>query len=88
MHFDFTDDFFSSLLISLFFKYLSLYGGVLTELSEEVTHDECSQQVEEKDFPHKPEIDVWHQDVAVETLTLEVGCLGPDQDCSVEDHEG
>lgn len=77
-----------SLLQILFLvDLLFLEIGVLTEAAEEVADDTDGQAVEEKDFSHQPEVNIWHLDIAVVALALEVSRVRPDEHDDVVEHQ-
>ena len=58
---------------------LFLKVWILAEAAEEVADDTNGEAVEEEDLAHEPEVYVWHLNVAIVVLALEVGRVGPDQ---------
>ena len=59
----------------------------MAELSNEVAHDADSKAVKEKNLANEPEVHVWHLDIAVHTLALEVRRVGPDENDQVVDEK-
>ena len=77
-----------SLLHILFLvDLLFLEARILTEAAEEVADDTDGQAVEEKDFSHQPEVNIWHLDIAVVALALEVSRVRPDEHDDVVEHQ-
>ena len=65
-----------------------LQGWVLTESTEEVAEHEGSQAVEEENLTHEPEIHIWHLEIAVVGLRLEVSHLRPYKNNSIVEKQG